>query len=488
MQNNSAVLKEYLDILFRRKWWIVVPTIVGIIFAAALYMKLPKLYKAQTRVMVRSQQISKALMNPTVELSTEQLVTEIGAAITSESYMEALDDQLKLVGSPGGPRDLSELTRLVDDRKQLDINIRSRYFDLGIHWSDPRTAAAVANELANIYIQASKQIRSDIANEALDNLTRRREQIQKRLEEVRGQTQRLRAEHAFELQDYQPANLQQIQTNNNEITRLDREIRDAENKIQELDLQLRAPMVVAPSESPTDARYAEMAQAVSDLAAMRDQGKTDEHPDVKKLLRRIDQLKASLGVNDEAGGTQITPTELARQQLEQQRSAQIRERDAYRAQRQRLTEQNIAIQSRIQNTPRWQVELSRLESEEQTLAHDFDDAKKKENDALTGTQVEAYESAEKLQVLNKAQPPRDPFYPDLKLFLLMGLAVGGGLGISLVLLLEVFDQSFKSEEQLAASIDLPILAVIPDLTRAENLKRGTGVRNTKRADARKGAI
>ncbi len=488
MQNNSAVLKEYLDIVFRRKWWIVVPTIVGIIFSAALYMKFPKLYKAQTRVMVRSQQISKALMNPTVELSTEQLVTEIGAAITSESYMEALDDQLKLVGSPGGPRDLSELTALIDNRKQLDINIRSRYFDLGIQWGNPRTAAAVANELANIYIQASKQIRTDIASEAFDNLTQRREEIQKKLEEVRGQTQRLRAEHAFELQDYQPANLQQIQTNNNEITRLDREIRDAENKIAELDLQLRAPVVVAPIESSRDARYNELAQAEADLAALLDQGRTAEHPDVKKLERRIAQLKANLGVDQAGGDKQISPSELARQQLEQQRTAQIGERDAYRAQRQRLTEQNLTIQARIQNTPRWQVELSRLEADELTLTHDFDDARKKENDALTGTQVEAYESAEKLQVLNQAQPPRDPFWPDLKLFLLMGLAVGGGLGISLVLLLEVFDQSFKSEEQLAASIDLPILAVIPDLSRAENLKRGTGMRNTKRAEAGKGAV
>lgn len=486
MQNNSAVLKEYLDILFRRKWWIVVPTVVGLILSAALYMRFDKLYRAQTRVMVRSQQISKALMQPTVELSTEQLVTEIGAAITSEQYMTMLNDSLKLVGSPGGPRDLSELAKVVDDRKELEINVRSRYFDLSIQWNDARMAAAIANELANIYIQLSKQIRSDIASEAASNLSERRAQIQAKLEEVRSKIQRLRSEHAFELQDYQPTNLQQIQSNEAEITRLDRELRDAESDIAEIDIQLQAPAAAA-ADAPRDPRYAELERAQSELGAMRDAGRTDEHPDVKTLLRRIAQLRSALGVEDGQGQASVTPAELQRQRLQQQRSARVLDRDAYKAQQERLRSENAAIRGRLQNTPIWQVELVKYETEEDQLARDFEEARTKENDALAGKQVEEYASGERLEVLNKARPSKDPFWPDLKLFLLMGLAVGGGLGASLVLLLEVFDQSFKSEEQLAASIDLPILAVIPDLNRAESLKRGTGTSDSSRRAGRKGA-
>jgi capsular polysaccharide biosynthesis protein len=95
--------------------------------------------------------------------------------------------------------------------------------------------------------------------------------------------------------------------------------------------------------------------------------------------------------------------------------------------------------------------------------------------------VEDFKQGERFEILNPARPPKDPFWPDLRFFLLMGVAVGGGLGIALVLLLEVFDQSFKSEEQLAAAIDLPILAVIPDLTRVESRTRRRGTRQAKGA-------
>lgn len=115
--------------------------------------------------------------------------------------------------------------------------------------------------------------------------------------------------------------------------------------------------------------------------------------------------------------------------------------------------------------PDWQIELERLQTEERVLDQKYVEAQNKENAASQGALVEEGNQGERFEVLNQARPPGEPFFPDLKLFLLAGLAVGGGLGIAMVLLLEVFDQSFKSEEQLAASIDVAILAVIPDLTR-----------------------
>jgi uncharacterized protein involved in exopolysaccharide biosynthesis len=483
VQNNSAVLKEYLDIVFRRKWWIVVPTIVGVLFAAALYMQFPKQYKAKTRVQARSQQISRALLSPTVESRPEELVNSIGAEITSEQYMRQLDDRLKLVGTPRGPRDLSELAKLIEDRSELEPNIRSRYFDLTIRWGDPKIAAAVANELAAIYMDAAQEMRTDLADTTLNQLRQRRQEIQTKLEGVRASIGRLQTEHAQELQSFTNVHLQQKQSNDREIQRLDAEVNRLNDRIDEIDLQMRVPVAATSNDTLRDPRFSQLEEAERRLTDLKTAGRTEEFPEVKQLRRRIESLKNELGVANQDGEQMLNPTELRREQLRQERVQAERNIDIAQQQRAKYVRDNQSIDLRLSNTPRWQVELSRLETEEEQLSRDFEEWRKKESDALAGSTVEGSEAGEKLVVLNKATAPATAFWPDLKMFLLMGFAVGAGLGITIVLLLEVFDQSFKSEEQLAASIDLPILAVIPDLTRAENLKRG-GRRQTQDRDAK----
>lgn len=467
---QGAVLKEYLDIVFRRKWWILIPTIVGLLFSSALFMRFPKKYKTTTRVQIRSQQISRQLLNPTVDIRSEELVTQLQAEITSEKYMQQLDDRLHLVGKPGGPRDLPELARAIDNSSTLEPNTRNRYFDLTISWGDPRIAASVANELAAIYIEANRVFRSGIATGTLEKLRNHRVEVQTKLEEVRALIERFRSEHKFEIGAYEPTNLQQVEVKRGEINSLDRDIRSYDDRIAEIELQLSAGVVTGPDATQTDPRRTQLETLKADLAALRSQGRTDNHPDVKVLQRKIDVLTQQLGITDN-NPEGLTPEQLARQRLQQEREQAVRDRQIAQQKRTSLAAEIAGIQSRLSRTPDWQIQLDKLSGQELSLSREFDEAKKKEQDALQGQQVEDFEQGERFEILNKAVAPRQAYWPDLKMFLLMGLAVGGGLGVAMVLLLEVFDQSFKSEEQLAAAIDLPTLAVIPDLNKAEALKR-----------------
>ncbi len=479
MQQNPLI-KEYLDIAFRRKWWIVIPALVGVLFSIALFFRFDKLYQASTKVQIRTQTISRRLLESVIEIDYRDLVTQINSQVTSERYILELNNALNLVGTPGGPRDLDELAKKLDRRVELDSNPRDRYFTLKVTWEDPRIAAEIANELANIYIRRNEEIRSQMAGETLSQLRAKRDDIERRLNAVRETIQQFRSDHKFELESYQATNEQRLERNTGEIEQVRRDIRNQEDEIKRLELRLSA-LDADPTTAPTrDPLIDELQRLRSQRAELIGQGKTEAHPRVKALTESIENIEQQLeGRSADGGG--IGATELTRREHEQEIARRRAEIAALRAKRARLERENEVIRGRLERTPDRQNELNRFLQQEQNLAVLYEDAYSKELAALEGADVEEFQAGERFETLNYARPPTKPFWPDLRLFLAMGFAVGGGLGVGLILLLEVFDQSFKSEEQLAAAIDLPILAVVPDLNRAtERLQAQRGKTRVRR--------
>jgi len=482
MQNNPLI-KEYLDIAFRRRWWIVVPALLGILFATLLYLRFPKLYKATTRATIRPQTISKHLLSPIVEIQSTELVNSLNAEITSEKNVTDLDARLKLVGTPKGPRDLAELARKLDGAIDLQANPRNRFFDLTVTWEDPRIAANIANELADIYIKRTESTRQSLASETLDKLTEIRELAERRLGEIQTQIDQFQGQHKFEIDAYRDTNLQRLAVVRTEIDRIDTRVRGYEDDIRRLEIELQSGGTIAgPGGGPVvDPRTIELARLRQELAEQASLGRTEIHPEVKTRRDRIAILEQQLAATPPGSPDAPAANDPARAQIRREIDRLEREIAADGASRQRLVAESGMIQSQLERTPDRESALQSMLQIRDRLEQEYRDAQQKERDAREGEMVEDFKQGERFEILNPARPPKDPFWPDLRFFLLMGVAVGGGLGIALVLLLEVFDQSFKSEEQLAAAIDLPILAVIPDLTRVESRSRRRGTRQAKGA-------
>lgn len=483
---QHPLIKEYLDIAFRRRWWIVVPAVVGVLFSLAIFFKVEKKYKAETRVQSRDQSISRGLLTPIVESNPIDSVTQIAAEITSEKYMQQLEERVRLVGTPGGPRDLSELAKMMQANADVEPNARQRYFTLSVTWNDPRLAATIANELANIYIQANQEIRQTLANTTLEQLRSNREKAELALNDIRAQVQRYRGEHKFQLTDQQQTNYQLLDNKKREIDSLDTQIRQNNGEIAQIDVQLAAPEPVVPGTpaAARDPREEELDRLKRERDGFIATGKTDEFPLLKKANARIAELERELGVTaaGSGGGTVAPRVDTARAALEA-RKRNLEQANADAAAKKAAIQTEIdAITARLERTPEAQIPLDQMLQQEEAVKAQYEEALLKERKATEGAQIEDQNQGEKFAVLNQARPPKEPFFPDLKMFLFLGLAVGGGLGISMVLLLEVFDQSFKSEEQLAASIDVTVLAVIPDLTRIPTESRARNpARERKRA-------
>ena len=465
MQKNPLI-KEYLDIAFRRKWWILLPAVVGLLFATAIYFRAPKKYMAETRVQIREQTISRSLMEPILDFSSTDLVTQIRAEVTAEQYVKQVDDELQLVGSKGGPATLTELGKHLERAISLDTNPRERHFTLEVVWDDPRLAAAIANKMASIYIERNAKIRSDMAGRTLQQLRDKRLEIERRLQAIRDTISEFRSEHKFELESYQGTNQEQLDQIHTEVNRIDERIRNYRQEIARTEVDLSGALGGSSDAPGRDPRRDRLATLRQELAALRAKGFTEKYPDVREKKKEIAALEQELeaaGVSTSADGEGES---YRVRRLRQEIAGYQTEIQALEERRAELLDEAARIQERLRLTPDRQNQLERYLQQERNLQQLYDDAYSKEMEALEGKNIEEFQAGERFTVLNQARPPSEPFFPDIRLFMFMGVSVGLGLGIAMVLLLEVFDQSFKSEEQLAASIDLPILAVIPDLEKA----------------------
>jgi polysaccharide biosynthesis transport protein len=74
-----------------------------------------------------------------------------------------------------------------------------------------------------------------------------------------------------------------------------------------------------------------------------------------------------------------------------------------------------------------------------------------------------------LRVVEPARAPRTPTSPNRPLWTMMGFALSLTVGVGIALLLEIFDHSIKTADDLSRRLQLPALAVIPTISEKTTL-------------------
>ena len=128
---------------------------------------------------------------------------------------------------------------------------------------------------------------------------------------------------------------------------------------------------------------------------------------------------------------------------------------------QRLQEQIKVLQGRVALSPA-------IEEEYKELTRDYDTAQKFYEDRLANRkqaemQVAAVQEqqGETMSVLNPAELPDSPSFPNRIMFAGGGFAGGLMLGLGLAIWLEMRDTSLRTENDVVAVLDLPVLSQVP---------------------------
>jgi len=209
---------------------------------------------------------------------------------------------------------------------------------------------------------------------------------------------------------------------------------------------------------------------------------TDDYPDVIKTKNDIAALKKQIATGDTQKGTDasksqkntLEPTQIA------QLRAQVHSFDQVIAEKTREQEQikqQIRLyQERVQSTPAVEQQFKELTRGYQTALESYNDLQKKRDESAMAAELERKQQGEQFRVLDPANLPDKPSFPNRPLFAAGGLGGGFALGVCIAFLLEMKDSSLKTERDVEFALRLPVLAMIPELelASAEKVMRKEG--------------
>ncbi len=197
---------------------------------------------------------------------------------------------------------------------------------------------------------------------------------------------------------------------------------------------------------------------------------TDDYPDVIKAKNDIAVLQKKIAEGEgqkKAQEASKGPKSSVEPPQIQQLRAQVHNDDVLIAakskEQEQIRKQIDLYQERVQSSPAVEQQYKELTRGYQTALDSYNQLQKKRDDSAMATNLERKQEGEQFRVLDPANLPTSPSFPNRPLFALGGLGGGLALGLGLAFFLELKDTSLKTERDVEFALQLPVLAMVPEI-------------------------
>jgi uncharacterized protein involved in exopolysaccharide biosynthesis len=195
------------------------------------------------------------------------------------------------------------------------------------------------------------------------------------------------------------------------------------------------------------------------------------NPKVRQLQAQIDQLEEIVKAQQLPAGvasTQMSPLDIQLASLDTQIGA-------LEAQREQLLEQLAVLKDSIDRTPANQIALDALNRDYTNVQQQYNTAVARQAQASAGEQIEIRSKGERISVVDAATVPDRPVKPDRMLIAGGGVVAGAGLGIAVIVLMELLNRAVRRPKDLINAFGITPIATIPYMrTPSETMMRRSG--------------
>jgi polysaccharide chain length determinant protein (PEP-CTERM system associated) len=496
-------MDDYWAILRRRRWLILLPAILGPAIAFGISFLFSSQYTSTTLILIEGQRVPDAFVKSVVsdDLSTrvgtmqQQILSRTRLQPIIEKfglYRKETADQMPVEDIVGLMRKAIQVTPVTSALITKQGNIPGFY--IAFTGDSARVAQQVCVEITSMFISENSRQRAENAQGTTNFLEGEVEEAKRKLDEQDDKLAKFKRKYMGLLPEDAQANLQLLNALNTQYQAVTQTVsRSQQDKTYNESLlaqQVAAWDTLRAGNNPHPETVEQtLATMQSKLGAMETQY-TPDHPDIIRLKAEIEQLKKKAQQSASAAPDQAAektahsslPEPSAIQQLRSQgRAIDEAIRNGIREQN-RLKEQIKVYQSRLQSSPAVEQEYKQITRDHLTALEFYNDLLKKRDQSQMATTLERRQEGEQFRIMDSANLPEKPSFPDRSLFAGIGLGGGLALGLGVTLLLEMRDKSLRTERDIEFFLGVPTLALVPELGEKEKGKRGLTRRGKNAAD------
>ena len=478
--------EDLLSMLWRRKWLVIVPTLLA---AAATYSytrTLPNLYRSETLVMIQPAQVRQDLVRSGNQANPADRIQTITQQIMSRSRLEAIITDLNLYEARRRSGLMEDIVESM--RRDVAVNVvRGDAFRISYVSGTPVTSMRVTERLARLFIDENLRDREMLAQGTSQFLGSQVDDARRRLVEQEKKLEAYRRTHSGELPSQQSSNLAALSNAQMEVQSLVDSMSRDRDKLQLIERQMAELTAPDPEEdsvvdtgSGTVSGGTTQQQLMAARAALSqlELRLKPEHPDIGRMKRVIRDLekRADAEALQEPLSAEArkprTPAELTRRahlkQLQQESEALTKTIVYKEKEEKRIRAMSATYQARAEAAPTRETELIELMRDYSTLQELYAGLLAKNEESKLAVNLESRQIGEQFRILDPARVPERPFSPNRLRLNSLGTLAGTALGIGLIFLLEWRDTSLKNDDDVRIVTGLPVLAFVPTLvTRAD---------------------
>jgi len=336
-----------------------------------------------------------------------------------------------------------------------------------------REAQNICNELTSMLLSENQNSREQVAQSTTDFISRQLDEAKRNLDDQDSKLAVFKRQYGGQLPGDEDNNLKVLGALNSQLDANTQTVNRAQQDKAYTESLLAQQMASWKSSQGT-ANPQSLEQQLTLLQGQLLQLQaryTDDHPDVIKAKADIAEVKKRLAevndaaakgpdANDKAGLGE--PPEIRQLRLQIYQYGEVLAQ-ATREQK-RIADQIRIYQSRVAISPE-------VEEKYKLLTRDYDTAQKfyadllvKKSTSEMATDMEKRQQGEQMHLLNPASLPDAPSFPNRLVFAGGGLGTGLVIGLGLALWLELRDKSIRTEADVEASLQMPVLVSLPWVT------------------------
>jgi polysaccharide chain length determinant protein (PEP-CTERM system associated) len=465
---------------------VVVLALVGPVLGYGISRNLPSRYKSSTLVLVDQPSVPIDFIKPVDTTDVNERLASMRQEILSRSRLEPIIRQYGLFQSDMGKASMDDLVV----RLQAGIDVTPVLpmaetrasnlpgFFVNVTLPDPRLAQEVCTTITSMFIEENLRLRQTHSEDTTQFLSQQLAGAKKDLDEQDAKLAAFQSKYMGSLPE-------ETGTNMNLLTNLTSQLDAATQAIQRaqqeksfnqtiLSQQLAAWQASKTGQNP-DALDQQLASLETQLSTLQARY-TDDYPDVIKAKADIAAIKKKMA--DNGPNNTVTDDKTSKPAVEPSQITQLRAvihtddqviGEKVKEQEQ-IRQQIKTYQGRLQSTPAVEQQFKELTRGYQTALQSYNELQKQRTDAQRATDLERKQQGEQFRVLDPANLPEKPSFPNRPLFAAGGLAGGLVLGLGITFLLELQNTSMRSERDVEFALRLPVLAMVPAIHPLTNKK------------------